>query len=30
MTTRQEAEATAEEHVAPPEAWDAIADGYDR
>ena len=30
MTT-SEAEATsAEEHAAPPEAWDAIAEGYDR
>ncbi len=30
MTTRQDAEAATEEHVAPPEAWGAIADGYDR
>lgn len=29
MTTSQDAEATTEEH-APREAWDAIADGYDR
>jgi ubiquinone/menaquinone biosynthesis C-methylase UbiE len=29
MTTSQ-GEATTEEHVAPPEAWDAIAEGYDR
>jgi ubiquinone/menaquinone biosynthesis C-methylase UbiE len=28
-TTRSEAPGT-EEHAAPPEAWDAIADGYDR
>jgi ubiquinone/menaquinone biosynthesis C-methylase UbiE len=28
-TTRSEAPRT-EEHAAPPEAWDAIADGYDR
>lgn len=30
MTTRPQAAASAEEHVAPPEAWDAIAAGYDR
>lgn len=30
MTARQDAEASTEEHVAPPGAWDAIADGYDR
>lgn len=31
MTTSQsEATTPEEEHVAPPEAWDAIADGYDR
>lgn len=30
MTTSHEARATAEEHAAPPEAWDAIAEGYDR
>lgn len=30
MTATQDAEAATEEHVAPPEAWDAIADGYDR
>jgi ubiquinone/menaquinone biosynthesis C-methylase UbiE len=29
MTTRQDAPGT-EEHSAPPEAWDAIAEGYDR
>ena len=29
MTTSQHA-ATTDEHVAPPEAWDAIAEGYDR
>ena len=29
MTTSQEA-TTADEHAAPPEAWDAIAEGYDR
>lgn len=30
MTTRQGADATTEEHSAPREAWDGIADGYDR
>ena len=31
MTTSQdETTRTEEEHAAPPEAWDAIADGYDR
>jgi ubiquinone/menaquinone biosynthesis C-methylase UbiE len=31
MTTTGHSEATAaDEHAAPPEAWDAIADGYDR
>lgn len=31
MTTSQsETTGTAEEHAAPPEAWDAIAEGYDR
>jgi len=29
MTTSQDAPGT-EEHAAPPEAWDAIAEGYDR
>jgi ubiquinone/menaquinone biosynthesis C-methylase UbiE len=29
MSTQQDAAATAEEHVAPREAWDAIAEGYD-
>jgi ubiquinone/menaquinone biosynthesis C-methylase UbiE len=29
MTSQGEA-TTADEHVAPPEAWDAIAEGYDR
>ena len=28
--TRQGEATTADEHVAPPEAWDAIAEGYDR
>jgi ubiquinone/menaquinone biosynthesis C-methylase UbiE len=30
MSTSQGEAATTEEHVAPPEAWDAIAEGYDR
>ena len=30
MTTSKENEAKSEEHVAPPEAWDAIAAGYDQ
>jgi ubiquinone/menaquinone biosynthesis C-methylase UbiE len=30
MTTRQDAETKMEQHAAPPEAWDAIAAGYDR
>jgi ubiquinone/menaquinone biosynthesis C-methylase UbiE len=30
MTTSQGEATTSEEHVAPPEAWDAIAEGYDR
>jgi ubiquinone/menaquinone biosynthesis C-methylase UbiE len=30
MTTSQDAASTTEEHAAPPEAWDAIAEGYDR
>ena len=30
MTTRQDEATSAEEHAAPPEAWDAIAEGYDR
>jgi hypothetical protein len=30
MTTSQGETTTAEEHTAPPEAWDAIAEGYDR
>src|SRR5919108_6105698 len=30
MTTSQGEAPTADEHVAPPEAWDAIAEGYDR
>jgi ubiquinone/menaquinone biosynthesis C-methylase UbiE len=30
MTTNQGEATTADEHVAPPEAWDAIAEGYDR
>jgi SAM-dependent methyltransferase len=29
MTTNEEAVSTTDEHVAPPEAWDAIAAGYD-
>ena len=30
MSTSQDEATTTEEHVAPPEAWDAIAEGYDR
>jgi ubiquinone/menaquinone biosynthesis C-methylase UbiE len=30
MTTSRDEAVTTEEHAAPPEAWDAIADGYDR
>jgi ubiquinone/menaquinone biosynthesis C-methylase UbiE len=30
MTASQSEAATTEEHAAPPEAWDAIAEGYDR
>ena len=30
MTTSQGEATTTEEHAAPPEAWDAIAEGYDR
>jgi ubiquinone/menaquinone biosynthesis C-methylase UbiE len=30
MTASQGEATTTEEHAAPPEAWDAIADGYDR
>ena len=30
MTTSQDQATTTEEHAAPPEAWDAIAEGYDR
>lgn len=30
MTTSRDEAVTADEHVAPPEAWDAIAEGYDR
>jgi ubiquinone/menaquinone biosynthesis C-methylase UbiE len=30
MTTSQDEAAGTREHVAPPEAWEAIADGYDR
>ena len=30
MTMSQGEATTTEEHVAPPEAWDAIAEGYDR
>jgi hypothetical protein len=31
MTTSGQGEATAaEEHAAPPQAWDTIAEGYDR
>ena len=30
MSTSQGEAASADEHVAPPEAWDAIALGYDR
>ena len=30
MTTSQGEATTTDEHAAPPEAWDAIAEGYDR
>src|SRR5918995_4548022 len=30
MTISQDEATTTEEHAAPPEAWDAIAEGYDR
>ncbi len=30
MSTHQGETTTAEEHAAPPQAWDAIAEGYDR
>ena len=30
MSTSQEQAAATEEHTAPPEAWDEIAEGYDR
>jgi ubiquinone/menaquinone biosynthesis C-methylase UbiE len=30
MTTSGDAAVTTDEHAAPPQAWDAIADGYDR
>ena len=30
MTTSQDAGTATEQHAAPPEAWDAIASGYDR
>ena len=30
MTTKQGEATTTEEHAAPPEAWDEIAEGYDR
>ncbi len=30
MTTSRDEAVTTEEHAAPPEAWDAIAEGYDR
>jgi len=30
MSTSQPEATTTDEHVAPPEAWDAIAEGYDR
>ena len=30
MSTTQGEATTTDEHAAPPEAWDAIADGYDR
>ena len=30
MTTRQGEATTTDEHATPPEAWDAIAEGYDR
>ena len=29
MTTGQDEAARTEQHAAPPEAWDAIAEGYD-
>lgn len=30
MSTKQDAGTKSEQHVAPPDAWDAIAEGYDR
>ena len=30
MSTRHDEAATTQQHAAPPEAWDAIAEGYDR
>ena len=30
MTTTEDEATATEEHAAPPEAWDAIAKGYDR
>ena len=30
MSTRQDSATTSEAHAAPREAWDAIAEGYDR
>jgi len=30
MSTKQDAETKTDQHAAPPEAWDAIAAGYDR
>jgi len=30
MSTRQDVGTNTEQHVAPPDAWDAIAEGYDR
>jgi 2-polyprenyl-3-methyl-5-hydroxy-6-metoxy-1,4-benzoquinol methylase len=30
MSTDQDQATTTDEHVAPAEAWDAIAEGYDR
>ena len=30
MSTSQHESSVSEEHAAPPEAWDAIAEGYDR
>ena len=30
MSTKQDAGTKTEQHVAPPDAWDAIAEGYDR